>query len=91
MDPQLTIATWNARSLTEERFTYCRELGYDILAITELWRTAEKFTNGTREWTHSKAKLKEDGSAQFPKDKAAGVGILLSKRAEQKVRKRSRK
>ena len=33
---KLSIATWNTRSLTYERFQYCDSLQYDILAITEL-------------------------------------------------------
>ena len=34
--PQLTLATWNCRSITFERLHYCRSLGYDVLALTEL-------------------------------------------------------
>ena len=33
----LKMATWNTRSLTYERFKYYENLGYDVLAITELW------------------------------------------------------
>ena len=35
--PNLKIATWNTRSLTFERFNYCKDLKYDVLAVTELW------------------------------------------------------
>ena len=35
--PNLTMATWITRSLTFERFYYCQSLGYDVLALTELW------------------------------------------------------
>lgn len=34
--PLFTMATWNCRSLTFERFNYCKDLGYDVLALTEL-------------------------------------------------------
>ena len=27
------------RSMTQERFDYCRALNYDVLGVTELWRT----------------------------------------------------
>ena len=35
--PNLKFATWNTRSLTFERFNYCKNLKYDVLAVTELW------------------------------------------------------
>lgn len=34
-----TMATWNTRSMTRERFECCKSLGYDVLAVTEQWRT----------------------------------------------------
>ena len=34
--PLLTMVTWNCRSLTVERMSYCRALGFDVLALTEL-------------------------------------------------------
>ena len=40
---ELTVATWNTRSLTYERFQYCNSLNYDILAITELWHHQSRF------------------------------------------------
>ena len=83
-EPNLSMATWNARSLTFERFYYCKSLNYDILAITELWRTAHQFADGTTRWTHSKAKLNKFGKPKYPEDHAAGVGILLSERAQAK-------
>ena len=76
------MATWNSRSMTKNRFDFCKGLKYDVLAITELWRSAPKFTiNGSCQWTHSKPELNSDGSVKFPDDRAAGVGILLSNRA----------
>ena len=35
-DKLLSMATWNTRSLTFERFQFCKQLGFDVLAITEL-------------------------------------------------------
>ena len=81
----LTMATWNTRSLTKERFEYCQNLGYDILAITELWKTDKKFANGSVSFTHSKSGINPaTGDPMFPNDPATGVGILLSDRATQK-------
>ena len=83
-EPQLKFATWNSRSMTQERFQYCKSLNYDVLAITELWRSAEKFASGTCQWTYSIAGINEKGKSKFPEDRAAGVGILLSTRAMHK-------
>ena len=30
----LSMTTWNTRSMTMERFDYCKRLGYDVLAVT---------------------------------------------------------
>ena len=79
----LSIATWNTRSLSFLRFNYCKNLGFDVLAITELWRSAKKFTDGTVSFIHSEPKLdKNTGAPSFPGDVASGVGILLSERAQ---------
>ena len=83
-ESNLKMATWNTRSLTFERFFYCKSLNYDVLAVTELWRTAHKFVDGTTRWTHSKAKQDKSGKPIYPDDKPAGVGILLSERAQAK-------
>ena len=83
--PNLSMATWNTRSLTFERFYYCQSLGYDVLALTELWRNAPKFADGTVRWTHGESKKNRiTGLPIYPNDKAAGVGILLSARAQKK-------
>ena len=81
----LTMATWNTRSMTRERFEYCKSLGYDVLAITELWRSQNKFTSRSYEFTVSATNKDKHGNLINPKDKAAGVGILLSHRAQGKV------
>ena len=84
MEPQLRMATWNSRSLTQERFQYCKNLQFDVLALTELWRSAEKFADVTCQWTFSAAEKDASGNPKFPEDRAAGVGILLSERATRK-------
>ena len=85
----LSLATWNTRSLTFERFQFCKNLGYDVLAITELWRNQTKFQMKNKRFTTSSPKLQtrgiNKGKPRFPKDKAAGVGILLSTRARKKL------
>ena len=83
--PDFRIATWNTRSLTFERFEYCKSLRYDVLAITELWRKQQQFQTRDKSFIIAEARTGEDGEKRFPKDKAAGVGILLSKAATQKV------
>ena len=81
----LSMATWNTRSMTIERFDYCKRMGYDVLAVTELWRTQEKFTSRSYEFTTSAIAKDKNGNPVNDKDPAAGVGILLSPRAQQKV------
>ena len=86
---QLSMATWNTRSLTYERFQYCTKLGYDVLAITELWRNQQKFQSKNTRFTASSPILitrgPNKGKMRFPDDRAAGVGILLSPRAQRKL------
>ena len=86
---RFSVATWNPRSLTKERFEYCKSLGYDVLALTELWRNQGKFQNKTKRFIVSEQILHKDGpkkgEPRFPNDRPAGVGILLSPRMTQKV------
>ena len=88
--PLLKIATWNCRSLTFERYNYCRTLGYDVLALTELWHNQSKFQTKDKSFIISEPKLvkkgKRKGQVRFPEDRAAGVAIMLSKRATEKVK-----
>ena len=71
------IATWNTRSVSVERFGYCKSLKCDVLAVTELWRTQEKFQSNNKAFVVGEAKIdKETEQARFPKDRAAGVGIF---------------
>ena len=82
--PNLRMTTWNTRSLTFERFQYCKSLNYDVLALTELWRNQEKFQTRRKNFIIGEPKM-TNGDRRFPQDKAAGVGILLSDAAERKV------
>ena len=79
---RLSVATWNSRSLTRERFDYCKDLKYEKLALTELWNNAPKYADGTVSWTYGQPqKSPETDELLYPKDPAGGVGILLSQRA----------
>ena len=86
----LRLATWNTRSLTFERFKYCEQMGYDVIALTELWRKQSKFQKSDKSFITSKPIIlttgPNKGKMRFPEDRAAGVGILLSKTAQQKVK-----
>ena len=82
---RLTMATWNTRSMTKERFDYCHRLQYDVLAVTELWNKTPSFAKGTIKWTYGIPALDpETKEPVYPKDPAAGTGILLSDRAAAK-------
>ena len=59
-NPNLSMATWNTRSLTRERFQYCSNLGYDVLALTELWRSAPRYADGTVRWTYGEARINKE-------------------------------
>ena len=88
--PNLTMGTWNTRSLTFERMQYCKGLNIDILAITELWRNQSKFVKKDKSFIISSPKLittgPKKGHVRYPDDKASGVGILLSPTARSKVK-----
>ena len=64
--------------MTIERFDYCKRMGYDVLPVTELWRTQEKFTSRSYEFTTSATVTDKNGNLANDRDPAAGVGILLS-------------
>ena len=85
----LRIATWNCRSLTKNRISYCESLRYDVLVLTELWRNQSKHQRKDRSFTISEPILikkgPRKGQKRFPDDRAAGVAILLSDTAEKQV------
>ena len=87
--PGLHMATWNTRSMTYDRFQYCKSLNYDILALTELWRRQSKFQNKSKSFLASEPNIINEGprkgQLRFPDDRVAGVGILLSPAAQKKV------
>ena len=70
--------------MTQERFQYCKSLGYDVLTLTDLWRSAPKFADDTCRWTFGSVIKDHNGNVRFPNDKTSGVGILLSDRAMSK-------
>ena len=81
---------WNTRSMTFERFKYCMGLNFDVLALTELWRTQAKYQKRNKSFIVSAPKLiqkgPKKGQIRFPDDKATGVGIMLSSAARQKIK-----
>ena len=83
-EDNMTMATWNSRSMTKVRFDYCKRMSYDVLAITELWNNAAKFANGTVQWTYGQPKENKEGDLVYPDDRAGGTGILLSDRVTKK-------
>ena len=80
---QAKIGTWNCWSLSNERYSYCKELNYDILGLTELHNTQAKEQFKDRTWIHSEiAKTDKQGRCNDP---AAGVAIMLSPKMANKV------
>ena len=78
---QITIGVWNCWSLSNERHNYCESLNYDILALTELHNTQDKYKG--RRWVCSApAGTDKNGRSNDP---AAGVAITLSPRIANKV------
>ena len=71
--------------MTVERFGYFKSLGYDMLAVTELWRNQDKFTIRSDEFIVSANIRNKHGNLTNGNDAAAGVGIILSQRAQSKV------
>ena len=76
--------------MTFERFKYCMGLNFDVLALTELWRTQAKYQKRNKSFIVSAPKLiqkgPKKGQIRFPDDKATGVGIMLSSAARQKIK-----
>ena len=80
---QAKIGTWNCWSLSNERYSYCKELNYDILGLTELHNTQAKEQFQGKTWIHSEiAKTDAQGRCNDP---AAGVAIMLSAKMANKV------
>ena len=87
----LILVVWNYRSLTFERFKYvfffkyanCESLQYDVLTLTDLWRSYEKFCDGTLKWIYGNAES-VNGQPRFPEDHTACVGLFLSERTKRK-------
>ena len=80
---QVKIGTWNCWSLSNERYHYCKGLGYDILGLTELHNAQAKEQFKSKQWIHSApATMDEQGKCSDP---AAGVAIMLSQRMAAKI------
>ena len=74
----LRFACWNCWSYSNERHAFCKELNYDVLALTELHNKQNNPNFSSELWIPSEqAEVDEQGKS---KDPAAGVAILLSKR-----------
>ena len=57
-----------------------------MFAVTELWRTQEKFQTNSKAFIVGEARIdSETETIRYPNDKAAGVGIILSEAAQAKV------
>ena len=79
------MTTWNTRSMTKERYTYCKGMGYGVLAVTEFWRNQDNFTEYSNEFIVSVTIKDENGELVNKEDPAVGVGIILSPRAQRNV------
>ena len=84
----LNIATWNCYSLSRERFSYCKKLNYDVLALTELHNFQHKIPDSKRRITLASVteRHKTGPKKGKIKDPAAGVAIMLAPRMVQHYR-----
>ena len=62
--PLMKMTTWNCRSLTYERVQYCRSLGYDVLALTELWHNQKKFQSKNKSFIIAEPKIIKRANAK---------------------------
>ena len=74
----LRIACWNCWSYSNERHAFCKSLGYDVLALTELHNKQNNPNFSSDLWVPS-AQTQTDAQGKYT-DSAAGVAILLSRR-----------
>ena len=78
----LRMTCWNCWSYSNERHAFCKSLGYDVLALTELHNKQNNLNFSSDLWVPS-------AQAAFDKqkctDSAAGVAILLSKRMRRHI------
>ena len=81
----LRFACWNCWSYSNERHAFCKSLGYDVLALTELHNKQNNSNFASDLWVPSaQAAVDEQGKC---KDSAAGVAILLSRRMRRHIDK----
>ena len=81
----LRLACWNCWSLSNERYAYCKSLGYDVLSLTELHNKQNNPNFSSECWVPS-AQGEVDGQGKYL-DPAAGVTIMLSKRMRNHIDK----
>ena len=46
--------------MSVERFACCNSLSYDVLAVTELWRTQSKFQTNNKVFVVGEAKIDKE-------------------------------
>ena len=81
----LRFACWNCWSYSNERHAFCKSLGYDVLALTELHNKQNNPNFCSDLWVPSaQAAVDEQGKCT---DSAAGVAILLSRRMRRHIDK----
>ena len=81
----LRFACWNCWSYRNERHFFCKNLGYDVLALTELHNMQNNPNFNSKLWIPStQAKVDEQGKRLDP---AAGVVILLSRKMSRHIDK----
>ena len=81
----LRFGCWNCWSYSNERHSFCKSLGYDVLALTELHNKQNNPNFSSDLWIPS-AQAEEDAQGKCT-DSAAGVAILLSKRMRRHIDK----
>ena len=80
----LSMVTWNSRSMTYEWFYFCKSMNCNVIVLTELWRSAHKFRDDSVRWTHSQPITDKFGNPVFPDDLSTDIDILLSERVQAK-------
>ena len=81
----LRLACWNCWSLSNERFSYCKSLGYDVLSLIEFHHKQNNMNFSSECWVSS-AQGVVDVQGKY-KDPAAGVAIMFSKRMKRHIEK----
>ena len=75
----LIFGCWNYNSFSNERLQFCKSLGFDVLALTELHNLQNRKSFESRRLIPSAQAEEVDEQGKLL-DPAAGVAILLSAR-----------